>query len=677
MHSKIKEKIEKLREQIRQHDYNYYVLNQPSISDYEYDKLFNQLLNLEQENPELISPDSPTQRVGSDLTTEFNPVQHSVPMLSLANTYSREELYAFDKRVKDILGRDPDEKVNYVAELKIDGVSVSLIYTDGYFELAATRGDGTVGEEITANVRTIKSIPLKLRKSKFNFRSRLEVRGEIFMPVDGFRKMNEERARQGLKLFANPRNSTAGTLKLQDPKIVSSRPLEIFTYYLIEGNNQMSLHSQKLNALKELGFHVNPHYTICKGMDEVINYCDLWVDERNNLPYETDGVVIKVDSIEDQNKLGSIARSPRWAVAFKFKAQQVTTKLNNVTWQVGRTGALTPVAELESVFLAGSTVSRATLHNMDEIERKDLRIGDTVIIEKGGDVIPKVVEVILEKRKKSRKIIAPSNCPVCKTPLYFPEGEVAIYCENSECPAQIKGRITHFAARGAMDIEGLGESIVDVLVDKGFLHSYADIYTLHKQKDELIKLERFGEKKVNNLLASIEKSKEKPFSRVLFALGIRFVGTGVAGKLVEQFNSFEELQNASEEEIENVHEIGPRISASVKRFLSDQHNMQNIQRLKKYELRFKQEKNKSENDYLNNMSFVLTGTLETMTREEAKGKIVELGGKFVSSVSKKTNYVVVGENPGSKADKAEKLGVKILNEKEFINLLESGNDGTN
>ena len=676
MHSKIEQKIEKLREQIRQHDHNYYVLNDPSISDYEYDKLYRQLLKLEEEHPEMITPDSPTQRIGSDLTTEFNPVQHAVPMLSLSNTYSREELYAFDKRVKDILEKEPDEKINYVTELKIDGVSVSLIYTDGYFELAATRGDGTVGEEITANAKTIKSIPLKLRKTKLNLGSRLEVRGEIFMSVKGFTKMNEERARQGLKLFANPRNSTAGTLKLQDPKIVSSRPLDIFTYYLIESENQIKLHSEKLNALKQLGFNVNPNYAVCHGMDEVVDFCDMWVEKRSKLPYEIDGVVIKVDSIEDQNKLGSIARSPRWAVAFKFKAQQVTTKLNNVVWQVGRTGTLTPVAELEPVLLAGSTVSRATLHNMDEINRKDLRIGDTVIIEKGGDVIPKVVEVILPERKKSRKISMPLKCPVCNTPLFRPEGEVAIYCENSECPAQVKGRIIHFAARGAMDIEGLGESIVDVLVDKGFLESYADIYTLYKHKDKLVELERFGAKKVSNLLSSIEKSKEKPFSRVLFALGIRFVGTGVAGKLVDYFNSIEELENVTGEEIENVHEIGPRISASIKKFLSDQHNLHIIQRLKEYGLKFKEERKKSGNNFLNNQSFVLTGTLESMTREEAKEKILNLGGKFVSSVSKKTDYVVVGENPGSKADKAEKLGVTILNEKEFINLLESGNGRT-
>jgi DNA ligase (NAD+) len=675
MHSKIKLKIEKLREQIRQHDYNYYVLNEPAISDYEYDVLFNELVKLEQEYPELITPDSPTQRVGSDLTTEFNPVQHSIPMLSLSNTYNSDELLAFDKRIKESLEKSHEEKIIYVAELKIDGVSVSLIYTEGYFTLAATRGDGTVGEEITSNVRTIKSIPLKTQKVKYNFGSRLEVRGEIFMPLEGFRKMNEERAKNGLKLFANPRNSAAGTLKLQDPKIVSSRPLNIFAYYLFEDNNQLGHHSEKLKALKELGFNVNPNYAVCKGIEKVLEFCEAWEKKRSDLPYEIDGVVVKVDSIEDQNILGSIARSPRWAVAYKFKAQQVSTKLNNVIWQVGRTGALTPVAELEPVFLAGSTVSRATLHNMDEINRKDLRIGDTVVIEKGGDVIPKVVEVILKKRgKNSKKIAVPEKCPVCDTPLYFPEGEVAIYCENSECPAQIKGRITHFAARGAMDIEGLGESIVDIFVDKGFLESYADIYTLHSHREELTNMERFGKKSVDNLLASIEKSKEKPFPRVLFALGIRFVGTGVAQKLVDTFSTIEELQDATQEDIENVHEIGPRISASIKRFFSEEHNQHIINRLKKYGLRFKHDQKKSENSYLNNMSFVLTGTLQGMSREKAKEKILQLGGKFVSNVSKKTDYVVVGENPGSKAEKAKTLGLKILSEIEFINLIEKGDD---
>lgn len=675
MHSKIKVKIEKLREQIRQHDHNYYVLNESAISDPEYDLLFSELVKLEEDNPELITPDSPTQRVGSDLTAEFNSVQHSIPMLSLSNTYSREELYLFDKRIKETLGRDLEDKIDYVAELKIDGVSVSLIYTDGYFTLAATRGDGSVGEEITANVRTIKSVPLKIQKTKYDFGTKLEVRGEIFMPGDGFRKMNEEREKEGLKLFANPRNSTAGTLKLLDPKIVSGRPLDIFTYYLLEGENQLNNHSDKLKALKELGFNVNPNFSICNGIEAVIEYCDFWDRERSSLPYEIDGVVIKVDSIDQQNFLGSIARSPRWAVAYKFKAQQVSTKLNNVIWQVGRTGVLTPVAELEPVFLAGSTVSRATLHNMDEINRKDLRIGDTVVIEKGGDVIPKVVEVILEDRQKNFKIIKmPEKCPVCKTPIFVPEEEVAIYCENSECPAQIKARITHFAARGAMDIEGLGESIIDILVEKEFLKSYADIYTLHNYREDLIEIDRFGEKSVDNLLASIEKSKDRQFSRVLFSIGMRFVGIGVAQKLVDKFNSMEDLEKATQENIESVHEIGPRISASIIRFFSDEHNTNIIDRLKKYGLQFKHEKKNTESSYLENKTFVLTGTLKSMSRDSAREKILELGGKFISSVSKKTNYVVVGENPGSKAQKANELGVKILSEEEFINLLEGGND---
>lgn len=675
MHNKIKVKIENLREQIRRHDHYYYVLNEPAISDYEYDILYSELIKFEEEHPELITPDSPTQRVGSDITTEFNSIQHSVPMLSLSNTYSREELYAFDKRIKETLGRDLEDKIEYVTELKIDGVSVSLIYTDGYFTLAATRGDGTVGEEITTNVRTIKSIPLKTNKTKCDFGSKLEVRGEIFMPLDGFRKMNDEREKEGLKLFANPRNTTAGTLKLQDPGIVSGRPLNIFTYYLFESNNQLNNHSDKLNVLKELGFNVNPNYSICNGIDDVIDFCDLWDKQRSSLPYEIDGVVIKVDSIEQQNILGSIARSPRWAVAYKFKSQQISTKLNNVIWQVGRTGALTPVAELEPIFLAGSTVSRATLHNMDEINRKDLRIGDTVVIEKGGDVIPKVVEVILEDReKKYKKIEMPVKCPVCKTPIFVPEEEVAIYCENSECPAQIKGRITHFAARGAMDIEGLGESIVDVLVDKGFLKSYADIYTLHTYREDLIKIDRFGEKSVDNLLASIEKSKERQFYRVLFAIGVRFVGIGVAQKLVDTFDSIEEIEKATQENIVSVYEIGPRISESIIRFFSDEHNKNIVSRLKKYGLQFKHEKKNVDISYLEDKSFVLTGTLKSMSRDSARERIVQLGGKFVSSVSKKTNYVVVGENPGSKAQKANDLGVKILSEEEFINLLEGSND---
>jgi len=454
--STIKIKIEALREQIRGHDYKYYVLAQPAISDEEYDKLLKELESLEKKHPELITPDSPTQRVGSDLTKEFKPVEHKIPMLSLSNTYSEEELYDFDRRVKD--GLADGEKVEYLVELKIDGASVSINYVNGVLKTASTRGDGTSGEEITNNVRTIKSIPLKIKKDnsipyKLND---FEVRGEIFMIIKDFENLNKEREKNSEKTFANPRNSTAGTLKLQDPKVVAKRPLTTFTYSLISPEDELKSQEENLLTLRKLGFKVNEHYKKCISIEEVIRVCQEFEKLRDSLKYEIDGAVIKVNSIEQQNKLGSIAKAPRWAVAFKFKSKQAITKIKDIVWQVGRTGAVTPVAELEPKFLAGSTISRATLHNSDEIERKDIRVGDTVVIEKGGDVIPKVVEVVLNERKSgSRKTKPPEKCPACGSKLFKPEGEVASYCENTECPDQIKGRLEHFASRGAMDIEGL------------------------------------------------------------------------------------------------------------------------------------------------------------------------------------------------------------------------------
>jgi DNA ligase (NAD+) len=540
MSTNIEKRIENLREQIREHDYKYYVLAEPSISDKEYDDLVKELERLEQENPELITPDSPTQRVGKDLTKDFKPVTHKVPMLSLANTYNESELYDFDKRVKS--GLPADEKVEYVVEPKIDGASVSLHYVNHYLQTAATRGDGIVGEEITANVKTIKSVPLKLHRDKsIRFLlNDIEVRGEIFMKIKDFQKLNKEREIEGEKLFANPRNSTAGTLKLQDPKIVAKRKLNIFLYQLISQEEEFESQYENLNILKKLGFNVNKEYKICKSIDEALKACRSLEEKRDSLEYEIDGAVIKVNSIRQQKILGNIAKSPRWAVAFKFKAKKAFTIINKITWQVGRTGTVTPVAELEPVFLSGSTISRATLHNFDEIIRKDIREGDKVIIEKGGDVIPKVVAVVLEERKQgSKPTLPPVVCPTCGTSLFKPEGEVAYYCENTECPDQIKGRIVHFASRGAMDIEGLGEALIDLFVEKGFLHTYADIYELKKRREELISVEHLGEKSVNNLLNAIEESKKQPFARVLFALGIRYVGSGTARILADHFHSLD------------------------------------------------------------------------------------------------------------------------------------------
>jgi DNA ligase (NAD+) len=670
MQKKVEHKIEELRNRIREHDHKYYVLAEPTISDQDYDSLIKELEKLETENPELITPDSPTQRVGKDLTKDFKPVTHKVPMLSLANTYNEDELFDFDRRVRENLPES--EKVEYVVELKIDGASVSLNYVDGSLNTAATRGDGTVGEEITVNAKTIRSIPLKFKKPA-NLKYKLndfEVRGEIFMRIADFHKLNEKQLDKGEKLFANPRNSTAGTLKIQDPQIVAQRKLNIFVYSLISLEDEFKSQSENLELLKQLGFNVNPEYKVCKSMAEVLEVCKLFEEKRETLPYEIDGAVIKVNLIRHQKILGSIAKSPRWAVAYKFKARQAFTIINSITWQVGRTGAVTPVAELEPVLLSGSTISRATLHNYDEITRKDIRAGDTVVIEKGGDVIPKVVSVVLDKRKKNSKPTKPpEKCPVCSSVLFKPENEVAYYCDNSICPAQVKGSIAHFASRGAMDIEGLGEALINLFVDINLLKSYADIYDLKHKRNELINIERLGEKSVDNLLNAIEESKKQPFSKTLFALGIRYVGSGAAKKLTDHFTSINELMMAGEEEISSVHEIGPSISGSIKDFFSNKINSEIVQRLISHGLIFKSEKKKIKDNFFKDKSFVLTGTLDKFSRDEAGDKILLLGGRVSSSVSKKTDYILAGESAGSKLEKAKQLGVKIIDEGEFIKLL--------
>jgi DNA ligase (NAD+) len=663
-------KIKKLRHQILEHDYRYYILAEPLISDEEYDILIKELQNLETEYPNLVTPDSPTQRVGKDLTKDFKPVQHKIPMLSLANTYSEEDLLDFDRRVRE--GLPESEKIEYVVELKIDGASVSIRYINGYLQTAATRGDGVVGEEITANVKTIKSVPLKLKKLPSNqySLSDIEVRGEIYMRLDDFLKLNKEREIAGDKLFANPRNSTAGTLKMQDPRIVAKRKLSMFSYSIIMDEDDLETQFENLNKLKEIGFVVNPQSRLCSNISQALEICHSLESMRESLPYEIDGAVIKVNSLKQQKILGNIAKSPRWAVAYKFKARQAFSVLKDISWQVGRIGTITPVAELEPVFLSGSTISRATLHNFDEIKRKDIRIGDKVIIEKGGDVIPKIVGVILsERNKKSKPVNPPSKCPVCNSNLFKPEEEVAWYCENSECPAQIKGRLEHFAARGAMDIEGLGEAIINLFVEKGFLNTYDEIYNLKNHRDELINIERLGEKSIDKLLNAIEKSKKQPFAKVLFALGIRYVGVGVAKKLASFFNSIDDLIAASEKEILGVHEIGESISGSIKNFLTNKKNLEIIERLKLTGLNFCAENKSINPGALFNKTFVLTGSLSGFSREEAGDKITSLGGKITSAISNKTDYVVAGDKPGSKLEKAKTLMIKIINEKEFIEML--------
>ncbi len=668
----VDEQLRELRDKIHLYDHHYYVLAEPLISDFEYDQLVKELEKLESENPQFITPDSPTQRVGKDLTKEFNPVTHQFPMLSLANTYNEDELLDFDRRVKEALGEH--ETIEYVVEYKIDGASVSLNYLDGKLITAATRGDGTTGEAITQNIKTIKSVPLKLKNfphTKYHLNN-IEVRGEIYMDMADFKLLNKEREERGEKLFANPRNSSAGTLKLQDSREVAKRPLKIFTYYLLSKENELLQQSENLELLGSLGFRINKDYRICKSIEEVLQVCSKFEEKRDALPFEIDGAVIKVNSIRQQNILGSIAKSPRWAVAFKFKAKQASTLLKAITWQVGRTGAVTPVAELQPVFLAGSTISRATLHNLDEIKRKDIRVNDMVVLEKGGDVIPKIVSVLLEERNSnSLPTEPPINCPVCNSVLNQPEEEVALYCENPECPAQLKAKIEHFASRTAMDIEGLGEALVDLFVEKNFLKNVADVYDLKFRRKELIQIERLGEKSIDNLLSSIEKSKKQPFAKILFAIGIRYVGSGAAKKLADHFLSLENLQKASKEELTNVFEIGESIADSILKFFSDQKNLSLLERLKQHELNFMSGKKLVAENIFSNKSFVLTGSLENFSREEAGEKILNLGGKVVSSVSKKTDFVLAGEAAGSKLEKAKALGVKIISEQDFLEMLKS------
>ena len=664
-------RISELSELLREHDHRYYVLAQPIVSDYEYDMLMKELESLEAEFSEFVLPESPTQRVGKDLTKDFLPVKHQFPMLSLANTYNENELIDFDRRVRELLEQD---NVEYIVEQKIDGLSMSLRYEKGKLVTGATRGDGETGEDVTANVKTIRSVPLHIKKELLTATGvdSFEVRGEIYMEVGDFKKLNEDRISRDEKPFVNPRNFSSGTMKLQDPATVAQRPLKIFTYYLLGSNLPFKSHEENLQVLQKLGFRVNPAFKKCKNIQEAIDACKLFEEQRDSLPFEIDGAVVKVNQLTQQRQLGSIAKSPRWAVAVKFKAKQASTLLREITWQVGRTGAITPVAELTPVFLAGSTISRATLHNFDEIQRKDIRAGDTVLIEKGGDVIPKVVSVVLEARpENSEPTSVPVFCPVCSEPVFQSEDEAALYCQNASCPEQIKGKLIHFASRGAMDIEGLGDAIVDQFVDRGFLHTFADIYSLKDKRNELTTLERFGQKSIDNLLDAIEKSKEQPFSKVLFALGIRFVGSGAAKKLTEQFADIDALMQASEVEISNVYEIGKSISTSVRSFLADEKNRELIRYLREQGVNFSRgERAEIKENFFTGKTFVLTGSLQKLSRDEAEEKISLLGGKATSSVSKKTNYVIAGENAGSKLQKAIDLKVSILSEEDFIKILQ-------
>lgn len=658
------DKIDKLRKEINEHDYRYYVLAEPVISDAEYDRLMSTLEELEKQYPELVTPDSPTQRVSGEPTKKFPTVTHSTPMLSLSNSYTEEEVREFDRRVKSLL---QNQSYKYVCELKFDGIAVSLKYSDGILKVGATRGDGTQGDDITNNLKTIRSIPLKLDTNDKAFLD-IEIRGEVFMKKDDFIRMNEERELNGEKLFVNPRNSAAGTLKLQDPKIVAERPLNFYAYFLKSEKADLKNHSDCLKTLKQLKFPVNEFTKLCDSIDEVIEFWKEWQDKREALPYDIDGIVVKVDSLRQQELLGAIAKSPRWAFAYKFISRKAETKLNDIKLQVGRIGTITPVANLKPVFIGGTTVSRASLYNEDYIQELDIRIGDSVIVEKGGDVIPKVTEVVKEKRPAdSKKFLFPSKCPECSSKIYRPEGEVNYYCENTECPAQVKGRIMHWASRGAMDISGLGEAVVDKLVELKFIKNVADLYTLHTQKEKLESIERWGEKSVQNLLSGIEASKQKPYHRVLFALGIRHVGIGVAQILSTTYPSIKKLLAANKDELQNTYEIGPKIAESIARFFAEKHNIDLINRLQTAGLNF--EAVKSDGLALSGKTFVLTGTLSSMTREEAKEKIEKLGGRVASTVSKNVTYLVVGDEAGSKLEKAKKLGIGIIDEEKFLGMI--------
>ena len=660
-------KISLLKQKIRDADHKYYVLAEPDIDDYKYDMILTELNEVEIKFPELKTNDSPTQRVSGEPTKIFKTVQHKIPMLSLSNSYNFQELVEFDKRVKNILeGR----KFEYACELKFDGLAVSLIYENGELVRAATRGDGTKGDDVTQNIKTIRSIPLSIISNKYkNF----EVRGEVFFKKEDFIKINEEQELKGEKIFANARNTAAGTLKLKDSRIVASRPLNLFSYSIYTDEVNLKTHIEGIHLLEDLRFPVNKSYITADNIDEVKKFGDKIEKIRDSLPYDIDGVVVKVNSISQQEILGFVSRSPRWAIAYKFKAKETETKILNIICQVGRIGTITPVASLQPVFLAGSTISRATLHNFDEIKRKDIRVGDQVKIEKGGDVIPKVLEVIKDRRSKdSKPFKIPDKCPICGTKLEKPEEEVYYYCPNYNCPAQVQGRIEHFVHRNAMEIEGLGESIIEIFLEKGFLKSYADIYELKNFRDKIIGLERFGVKSVDNLLAAIEESKNRPFDKVLFALGVRHIGERTAKILAKHFENIDNLISLSEDGIQNVHEIGPKIAQSVANFFKDKKNIELVNRLKKAGLKFETEKKASDvklNPNFSNRTFVVTGTLENYKRDDVQKLIEDLGGRVSSSVSKKTDYVVAGAEAGSKLDKAKDLGVKVLDEKDFQSML--------
>lgn len=654
----LKTKLNKLRVAIRHHDHLYYVLDKPAISDQAYDKLYRELVEIEREHPDLATDDSPTQRVGGEPLKAFKTVTHKTPLLSLDNVMNEEELLDFDRRVREGLGRD---KVEYVCELKMDGLAVTLTYKKGKLVVGSTRGDGIHGEDITVNLRTIKAIPISLPEEVD-----LEVRGEVYLPVKELFKLNEERASADQSAFANPRNAAAGSLRQLDPRITATRPLTVYQYFA-ETHPRLKTHLETLGYIKTLGFRVNPNIELCHGIEEVQKFIKHWETARENLEYEIDGIVIKVNSLAEQVKLGFTSRSPRWAAAFKYPPMQAVTIIEDIQVQVGRTGAITPVAYLKPVHLAGVMVKRATLHNEDEIRRKEIKIGDQVKVQRAGEVIPEVVEVIKSKRTgREKEFHMPKKCPVCGAEIFKPEGEAIARCTNATCPAQVMGRVRLFTSREAMDVEHAGPALIDQLVAKGLIKDAADLYTLDKA--DIMKLERMADKSAQNVVNSIQASLDRSLDRLIYALGIRMIGKRTAQILADHYSDIDSLAGANEEELSKIHEIGPKVAASIVTFFKQKGNQHLIDKLKKAGVRIKEQRTKGPQP-LKGKTFVFTGGLEHYTRPSAEELVRKLGGAASGSVSKLTSYVVAGTDPGSKYDKAKKLGVEIISEEEFRALI--------
>ncbi|MFP4641839.1 MAG: NAD-dependent DNA ligase LigA [Dehalococcoidia bacterium] len=665
-YEEVEKRIEHLREQINHHNYRYYALDSPEISDAEYDGLMRELQNLEAGHPELVTPDSPTRRVGAPPVEEFGVVEHPVPLLSLGNAFNSDELRAWYNRVVRMLGH---EDFDLVCELKMDGLAVALTYVDGVLTTGATRGDGYNGENITQNLKTIRSIPLRVGSDAPR---RFEVRGEVYLSRKGFEEVNKEREERGEQLFANPRNAAAGSVRQLDSRVTARRPLDIYIYGLGYAEGSVpDTHWETMEYLKSLGFKTNPNNALFSNLTEVENYYHRWLEEREQLPYEADGVVVKINQFALQQELGFVGREPRWAIAYKFPAVQATTKLLDIGINVGRTGSINPYAILEPVTVGGAVVRRAALHNEEDIHRKDIRIGDTVVVQRAGDVIPEVVSPVTSTRTGEEKVFSiPSHCPVCGSDLFRPEEEVMLRCPNAACPAQVYELLKHFVSRGAMDIDQIGEKLAAALLDAGLVNDVADLYSL--KHEDLLKLERMGDKSASNVLDSIEKSKERPLSRVIFALGIRYIGSEMADILESAFGSMDNLMRATENDLLAVSGIGPKAAKSVVTFFSQERNCQIVEKLRKAGLRLESEVEKPREQPLAGQEIVITGRLETFTREQAEEKVKDLGGKAGSSVTKKTTYLVAGADPGSKLDKAQSLGTRVLSEEEFLRLVGMG-----